>query len=92
MRGQKLETKLTAVTTTTTTTTTAANPKVKSSDWLDDADDWGSDEDPCDIANNGDEDSCDIANNGDIGSCGGPAQSYDDPVGSAVVHLQWGSE
>ena len=53
MRGQKLETKLTALTTTTATATAVANSEVKSSDWLDDADDWGSDEDTCDVANNG---------------------------------------
>ena len=75
MRGQKLETKLTALTTTTATATAVANSEVKSSDWLDDADDWGSDED-----------TCDVANNGDVGSCRGTAQSYDDPVGHS-----WGS-
>ena len=72
-RGQKLETKLAAVTAATPTATTQSNPKLKSSsDWLDDADDWGSDEDLYDVTNNG-----------DIGSSQVTAKSYDDPVGQA---------
>ena len=63
-----METKLSTATT-IAATTHDTNPKVKSSDWLDDADDWGSDEDLCDVANN-----CDFGSNQET------AQHFDDPV------------